>query len=163
MPRSSSSNRSSVSSTGKVHVAPPYAVAPFRSTPPSLPPPVSSPTTGQIFKEGIASGVGSGIGFSLGSRMFGSLFGPSQSTVTPMPSSLTPSDLPYVQSAAKFKDEMQQCMANSIEPKETPLCINLYQKTDPSYTEFQQCMKSSDYQIHLCKDFLPSTDQRLTK
>ncbi len=157
MPRSSSSNRSTMPSrsSAKIHTAPPYTVAPFRPTPPSLPSPVPAPTTGQIFKEGIASGVGSGIGFSLGSRLFGSLFGPSQATV--MPSSLSPTGLPFVQTTSEFKDEMQQCVQHSIEKTETPLCVNLYKKADPSYTEFQQCMKSSDYQIHVCKDFLPTS------
>jgi hypothetical protein len=126
-------------------VATPYTVAPFR--PSSTPP---APTTGQTLKESIVSGVGSGVGFSLGSRLVSGLFGAPTLNVaqaappSPPPPISTPTHLPA----------FQQCQHNVIEPPEKLLCMKLF-NTDVSYTEFKQCMETSDNQIHVCKEFLP--------
>lgn len=141
MPRSSgmkSAPSSSRHSPVKIPVPPPYAVGPFRP---------ASPSTGQMLKESITSGIGSGIGFSIGNRLTQSIFGSSTATATAI---TTPTSLP---SPPQNISEFQQCQHNAFDGNEKLLCMNLY-SSDASYTEFKQCMKSSDNQIHMCKEFL---------
>lgn len=147
MPRSSSKSSMSTSRSSRSYhppvsysVAPPYTVAPFR--PPHAPP---APTTGQMLKESVVSGVGTGVGFSLGSRMISGLFGAPTVNVT-NPSATTAQSQPPA---------FQQCQHNAIEPQEKLLCVRLF-NTDAAYMEFKQCMESSDNQIHVCKEFLPT-------
>jgi hypothetical protein len=121
-------------------------MAPFR--PPSIP---ATPTTGQTLKESIVSGVGSGVGFSLGSRLVSGLFGAPTVNVTGQPS---PPPVPAPPAVPTHLPAFQQCQHNVIEPSEKLLCMKLF-NTDISYTEFKQCMETSDNQIHLCKEFLP--------
>lgn len=141
MPRSSTSSRSSSTyrPPAKIPVAPPYAVAPFRPTNP--------PTTGQMLKEGITSGIGSGIGFGIGTSISRALFG---STAAPMVSAAPPA-IPAIPTPPVNVSDFQQCQHNAFDASEKMLCMYLYMP----YTEFKQCMKTSDNQIHMCKEFLP--------
>lgn len=142
MPRSSSSHSSKS--------MPPHAVKPFHTTTPSVPS-FPTPTTGQLIKESMVSGVGSGIGFSAGTRIMNSLFGP---TLPAMPQQATTT----VGSPTQTRTPMERCveqMALHSSREDLTLCLHLL-KEDMQYREFQQCMKTSDNNTQLCKDFLPS-------
>ncbi len=141
MPRSSS--RSSPTPSRSFHAPSNRSVAPFQNPYSSVAPIPKAPTTGQLLKESVVSGVGSGIGFGIGSRMITGLFGAPTVNVAQAPPSQPPA--------------FQQCQQNAIESYEKPLCMKLF-ATDVSYTEFKQCMESSDNQIHVCKEFLPKKD-----
>lgn len=153
MPRSSSSHSSSkpmVSSRYPVQ-SPLSSVKPFHST---TPPPVHlpSPTTGQLIKESIVSGVGSGIGFSAGTRMMNSIFGPTSLVGSSPPQAQQPPSLPSQTQASMQKCVEQMALHSSRE--DLPLCFHLL-KEDMQYREFQQCMKTSENNMNLCRDFLP--------
>ncbi len=108
-----------------------------------------------MLKESIVSGVGSGVGFSLGSRLVSGIFGAPTVNVA---SSTNPAAVPSViPSAPAQLPAFQQCNQNAFDAGEKLLCVRLY-NTDASYTEFKQCMESSDNQIHACKEFLPKKD-----
>jgi hypothetical protein len=121
---------------------------------PSNPPIVhvpATPTTGQIIKESIVSGVGSGIGFSAGTRIMNSIFGPTIPYHQPPPPP-PPQNTP----TAELSKAMEKCLEHSASMREEiPLCLNLF-KTEQKYREFQQCMQTSDNNVQLCRDFLPS-------
>ena len=155
MPRSQSSSSSQKSPSHYRPVFPGRPPVPMPMQKPLAPMPMyRPPTTGQVLKESLTSGLGSGIGFSLGNRLMSNLFGSTQ------PPAANPSQTPAAPIAVskellEMKDNMQQCLEHMVEQKEElPLCFFLM-KTDPQFLEFQQCMKTSGNQIHLCKEFLP--------
>jgi hypothetical protein len=148
MPRSSSSSRSSSS---KIHVAPPYTVAPYRAPYGSIAP---TPSTGPTFKESLVSGVGSGIGFGVGSRIVSGLFGAPVVAVEKVGSAVSETKSAVNTFAQTTIPNLQQCKQNAIQDLEKPLCYTLL-SNDPRHHEFKQCMETSDNQIHMCKEFLP--------
>lgn len=164
MPRSQSSSSSSSSKSSFPVFRPPQRPV-FQQRPPVLAPvPMYNhkpPTTGQVLKDSLTSGIGSGIGFSLGNRLMSNFFGSSSSSSTVSPGSAPPGSIgasinpASAKEFTEMKDNMQQCLEHMVEQKEElPLCFFLM-KTDPQFLEFQQCMKTSGNQIHMCKEFLP--------
>jgi hypothetical protein len=122
----------------------------FRPTNPPMVHVPTAPTTGQIIKESIVSGVGSGIGFSAGTRIMNSIFGPA------IPYHQPPPPPPQNAPSAELSKAMEKCLEHSASMREEiPLCLNLF-KTELKYREFQQCMQTSDNNVQLCRDFLPS-------
>lgn len=152
MPRHSSSTSSSFSpskSTSKSRSLTP-ALPLLNSGPKSLIP-YSAPSSGQTLKDSLVSGVGSGIGFGIGNRLVSSLFGASApvSTISQVGSSQSPT-------VSTSIPNLQQCYQNALDASDKPLCYALLSKESNHY-QFKQCMESSENQIHLCKEFLPST------
>lgn len=140
MPRSSgmkSTPSTSRHTPAKIPVPPPYAVAPFRPT---------APTVSQTLKEGITSGIGTGIGFGIGNRISNAIFGPSTVASAPI--------VTAVPSPPQHVSDFQQCQHNAFDGGEKLLCMNLY-NSHAAYEEFRQCMKTLDNQVHTCKEFLP--------
>ena len=150
MPRSSNSSRTSSS---RIAVAPPYAVAPFRAPYGAIAHP-PTPSTGQTFKDSIVSGVGSGIGFGVGSRIVSGLFGAPVVAVEKMETAVSETKTVVNTFAQSTLPNLQQCQQNAIEDLEKPLCYALL-INEPRHHEFKQCMETSENQIHMCKEFLP--------
>lgn len=159
MPRSSSNQSASKPMVSQRPSFPMSSVKPFRMSTPRAPVPISSPvpssssTTGQLIKDSIISGVGSGIGFSAGSRLMNSIFGPT-SLVGSMPQSETQNQ----QQQKPHRSPMERCveqMALYSSREDLSLCLNLL-KEDMQYREFQQCMKTSNNDGEMCKNYLPT-------
>ena len=148
MPRSSSSSSSSSSRSTPNRLpsrAPP--LAPMRS--------VAAPSTAHTLKDSLVSGVGSGIGFGLGSRIVSGIFGAPVVAVEKVGASIAEPTSALKTFSQTTVPNLQQCYQHALDASEKPLCYALL-SNEPRLYEFKQCMESSENQIHMCKEFLPT-------
>lgn len=118
-------------------------------------PPVSPSTTAHTLKDSLVSGVGSGIGFGIGSRIVSGLFGAPVVAVEKVGASIAEPSSALKTFSQTTVPNLQQCYQHALDASEKPLCYALL-SNEPRLHEFKQCMESSENQIHMCKEFLPS-------